>query len=104
MEIVRGDTKDFYVLVKDEDGNIFNLTDYSMTFTARTSIASVDVAITSSAILVEAEGRGNFEIPVGDTDIIEGSYVYDIQIDSATKRYTVVRNQPLEILPGVTRP
>ena len=72
MKIVRGDTKDFYVLVTDTDGNIFNLTGYSMTFTVRSSYETVDTAIEATAIITTpTSGRGDFTIPKADTDIFE---------------------------------
>jgi len=104
MELVRGDTKNFYVVVKDQDGNIFDLNGYTMTFTARSSYSSDEIAITATATISSpSSGRGDFELTTDDTDILEGIYKYDVQIDGGGKRYTVVRNQELEVTPGVTQ-
>lgn len=104
MKITRGDTKKFYVLVVDELDAIFDLTGYDMVFTARASLSSVTPAITSTATITAAAGRGDFKILPSETDIPEGEYRYDVQISSGTDdKYTVVENQKLTIGPGLTQ-
>lgn len=105
MKITKGDTKEFHIILYDKDGALFDLNGYTMVFTARSSYASPTIAIEATAIIsAPLTGRGDFEIPKADTDILEGSYVYDIQIDSTIKRYTIRRTQKLTITPEVTQP
>ena len=105
MTIVRNDTKNFYVMVEDENGDPFNLTNYTAVFTARSSYSEANPAIESDGVIsAPATGRIDFELTPTDTDVNEGVYKYDIQIDiSDDPKYTPVRNQELTITQGVTQ-
>ena len=104
MTIVRGDTKKFYVLVVDQDGEVFNLTGYEAEFTARSSYSESVAAITRTGVVTALTGRIDFTLSPADTDVSAGVYKYDVQINAGgDPKYTVVKNQEWEITPGVTQ-
>ncbi len=104
MTIVRNDTKNFYVLVVDQNGEIFPLTGYTAEFTARISYTSPIAAIAKNGVISEPlTGRIDFKLLPSETDIVEGSYRYDVQIKEGTdNKYTVVKDMELVVSPGIT--
>ena len=106
MTITKGDTYNFSVTVKDSDGVIFDLTGYTMTFTAKDSITKTDAEadISSTAtITTPASGIGEFTLLPSDTTIDVKDYFYDVQIsDGANNVYTVIKKQILSITDEVT--
>lgn len=97
MTIIKRDTHKFTVTAKTSSGEIFDLTGYTMWFTAKLKATSDDAdAIISSeaAISDPATGIGKFTLTPLDTDIAVGKdkYQYDVQIsDGAINVYTIVR-------------
>lgn len=106
MTITKGDTYNFNVTVKDSKGVIFDLTGYTMTFTAKDSITKTDIEadISSTAIITTpTSGIGSFTLLPSDTLIDAKKYHYDIQIsDGANNIYTVVKDSILTIMDQIT--
>jgi hypothetical protein len=107
MTIVRGDTKNFTVTVKDSDGDPFDLTSYTMVMTVKTDVDQLDDDATfqSTATITSPEtGVGTFKLLPSETDVTPGKYIYDIQIsDGTTNVYTIVQKTELIIVADVTR-
>jgi hypothetical protein len=88
LTIIQKDKKIYEITVTDVNGNAFNLTGYTMTFTAKKDIKDTDG---NSSIDVDAvissptTGIGLITLTPTNTDLDIGSYFYDIKIytDSA---------------------
>lgn len=94
LTTVRGDTKKFSVYAKDSDSQAFDLTGYTMTFTAKSltsltdSEAEIQVDATISSV---SSGIGAFTLSPTNTAVAIASYFYDIQIsDGSANVYTLV--------------
>jgi len=99
MTMIKRDTYKFSVTVKDSSGVVFNLTGYSMFFTAKSNplLDDVDAEISSQAVITDpTSGKGEFTLTPDDTDVAisnEG-YDYDVQIsDGADNVYTVLKGK-----------
>jgi len=107
MSITRGDTCNFNVTVKDEDGVIFDLTGYTMDFTAKNDIGDSDSeAVISSEATISSptSGIGVISLTPDDTTVNAQQYRYDIQIsDGGNNVYTVIKNSLLEITDEITQ-
>jgi len=101
FEIFRGDDKTLEVVVKDQDGNVVDITGSSIRCTVKEHETDPDTEAkiskssdTPSEITLTDPTQGKFEVyfvPT-DTDNLLGDYVYDIQIEtSAGKKYTVLK-------------
>ena len=101
MRITKGDTHKFDVTVKDSDDNIFNLTGYTMLFTAKASLTQDTDDIASTAVISDpTTGIGSFTLLPTDTNIDSGTYYFDIKItDGGNNVYTVIDNDELIISP-----
>ena len=95
LEVIRGDTKKFNITVRDSSEAIFDLTGYSMKFTAKSALTleDADAEISSTAVIANpATGIGAFTLTPTDTSIYISEYLYDIQIsDGAANVYTIVQ-------------
>ena len=105
IRIYRGDTFSFSIAVTNYDDTVFDLTDYTLTFTARvgltgTAIISEDFACTTDPALGVAYGV----LSSAMTDLDIKKFQYDIQIantDDPKLVYTIARGQ-LTILRDLT--
>ncbi|MEA3370800.1 MAG: hypothetical protein U9Q40_05615 [Campylobacterota bacterium] len=106
MTITKGDTYNFSVTVKDSDSVIFDLTGYTMTFTAKDSITKLDAEADISktaTISTPADGIGEFTLLPADTLIDAKEYHYDVQIsDGSDNIYTVIKDSILTITEQIT--
>jgi len=106
ISITKGDMYKFTVTVKDSAGDIFDLTGYTMVFTAKDDLTKLDVdaAIQSTATIpTPVNGVGEFTLEPTDTNIDAKEYHYDIQIsDGSNNVYTVVKDSSLIITDQVT--
>lgn len=99
MTIIKRDTHDFKVLVKDYSGNVFDLTGYNMKFIAKTNPLSedVDADISANAAIEDPlSGIGVFSLTPVETDVAvkKDGYDYDVQISNGiNKVYTVVKGK-----------
>ncbi len=79
INIVKGNSFNFDVTVKDINGVIFDLTGYTMTFMAKSSHSITDdnAEITKTAtITTPEEGVGFFEFSPSETNIsVKGTYM-----------------------------
>lgn len=101
ITVVQGDTHKFNVTVTDENGSAFDLTSYTMTFTAKKSITDTTAAITSTGVISNpTTGIGLITLTPTDTDIEVNDYHYQIEIsDGSDNVYTIVYDSILSIIP-----
>lgn len=94
MTTVRGDTKKFNISARDSDGQAFDLTGYTMTFTAKSDVDSDDAGAeiqVDAVVSSVSSGVGAFTLVPSDTAVAIGDYFYDVQIsDGASNVYTLV--------------
>lgn len=89
----RGDSGRIDVVVKDTDGDPFNLTGCTLFLTVKTALSVADnVATISKTVTTHddaAAGESHFDIATGD-NATAGTYYYDVQLKDATgKIYTL---------------
>ena len=85
--IFRNNVIDFPVTITNEDGTPFNLDGYTVKFTAKKNKtdSAEDAAIkTVIGDNSETEGVSVISLSAGATDVTEGEYWYDVQIEKAT--------------------
>jgi len=84
---IQGDTKTFTITVRDSDGSAYDLTDYTTRFTVKSDKNTVDgsATISKTGTITNATG-GVFQVSLSNTDtnIDEGTYYYDFQIDNGS--------------------
>ena len=88
ITIKRGDTYNYNINIKDNDGVAINTTGWTIWFTVRKHLASnVIVSDTDALIAKEISGTSTGIIPLvlssTDTDLPVGSHYYDIQIKNS---------------------
>lgn len=99
MTITKRDTHKFTVTAKTSSEKIFDLTGYTMWYTAKSNpkMDDVDAEISAQAIISNPlTGVGAFSLTPTQTDIAvkKEGYDYDVQIsDGADNVYTVVRGK-----------
>lgn len=94
ISVYRGDSADINVSVQDSNKNTFDLTGFSAVLTVKKKATDETIQIQSTGTIDEpTSGNIVFSISSTETDILVGMYVYDIQIASSTKVYTVVKDR-----------
>jgi len=92
IRIKRGDAKKYDLQLVDYDGNLFNLTGYTVYFMAKEKMsdadedAVIDKSSTGGGITVVNATNGEITINfvATDTDLPEKTYYYDIRVVSET--------------------
>ena len=87
MSIVRGDTKTYKLVFRNQAGDIVDITNYTVMFTLKSDSADDDDdALISKTMTVESgeSGEATLTLSPSDTDIDGGIYVYDIQLVTAS--------------------
>lgn len=105
FSFIRGDTFTLTVNVKN-NGVVFDLTGYSVILSAMLDETgtSADIQLTGSDItVVNAEGKITCSFSPTDTmNATAGMYFYDIQIESTTQKYTIIKSK-FELIQDVTK-
>jgi len=108
LKIYRGDTATIVCTVYDENEKVVDITGYSVKFTAKKHDTDSDsdaiIGPISGSLVVAANGTCKADLSSENTDVIEGTLIYDFQLynDSTDKVYTVVKDY-LEIVNDVTK-
>ena len=90
IEVFRGDDKSLNLTLKDAAGTAIDITGYTIFFTVKSSTdtaANDDGALISKTVTSHtdaAAGESTISLTGSDTDISEGTYVYDIQTKDAS--------------------
>lgn len=115
LTMVRGDTAIFTCTLLNESSEAFDLTDCTITFTAKESISDLDVdaiiQLTSPSSGITFVGLnpllGQFDITVSPTDTSSLSgpvtLVCDIQLEDSLGRIFTLGKGTIEIVEDVTR-
>ena len=99
ITIYKRDTPTFTVTVKDDDGVVFDLTNYTARFTAKKVSTDTDdnaeIGPVTGTISTPSTGIITFTLSRTDTDVDVRSYDYDVQIDNSvtSKTFTVVSSK-----------
>lgn len=95
LKLIRGDTPSYKATIKS-NGVVFDLTDYTCYFTVKKSRedknADAIIGPITGNILVADEGTVEFPLTSIDSDVEEGKYYYDIEIQSTTDTYTPINS------------
>ena len=105
LEIFRRDYKTFTVTVKDSDGVVVDLTDYTAKFTAKLKPTDTDeqakIGPIDGTISTPATGVISFTLTSTDTNIPAGVYYFDVQISKTGDVKTVAYGK-LTIIQDIT--
>jgi hypothetical protein len=86
LSFVRRDTVNFYVTVKDNNGEIFDLTGYIALFTGKRKPTEADdcaiIKPVYGTITEPSSGIINFYLSSEHTNIPSGTYFFDVQINN----------------------
>jgi hypothetical protein len=108
MTLKRGDSIDYEMTVKNNDGTPTDLTGFNITFSVKKKFSDIDYVIQKTignGITVDDPTTGQVVIHIehGDTnDLKPKEYVYDIQFEISGKYYTPVVDKFI-VEPEVTR-
>ena len=90
--------------VTDNDGNILNLTGYTVAGQMRKSYASTTATDFTASVLNEGNGVIRISLTAAQSNNLKaGRYVYDVEITDASGAVTRVLEGQVEVTPGVTR-
>lgn len=91
MNIYRGDSATLYLTVTDSDGEAFDLTGYTIKFTAtgRVTISKTSAVGGGIEITNAAGGLATITLLTTDTATV-GEYSYDVEISKDANVYTVI--------------
>ena len=87
MSIVRGDTKAYKLVFRNQAGDVVDITNYKVMFTLKADSGDTDAnAKISKTMTVTsgASGEATLTLTSSDTNIDAGIYVYDIQLVTAS--------------------
>jgi hypothetical protein len=107
IDVTRGNTWKRTLVFENDNGGVFDITNWKVFFTAKEKITDLDVAAKiSKTITVHTaplEGETTISLTAIDTDIAPGSYIYDIKFitDSAAEEITIISGI-INILHGIT--
>ena len=102
IEIVRGDSPLFDIIVTTNSGVIFDLTGYTMCFTARKQNKTI-VKTEGDGIVISNAINGNAVLTLDPEDTDEtGRYDFDIQINNNSRVHTVSLGE-INIINDVTK-
>lgn len=81
LEIIRGDDVVLHIVFTDENGDPVDITDASITFTAKKNFnSSASISTTVETHTSPAEGKTDITLSDTETSIDAGLYYYDLQI------------------------
>jgi len=98
ISVYKGDTKTITITVKDTDNDPQNISGYTITLTVKKSEtdADADAVLQKQFTALEQSlypGQAQVTLTPSDTDLTARTYVYDIELDSASPllRKTLVK-------------
>jgi len=107
LEIKRGDSKDYTLIFKDEDGNYIDITGWTVFFTAKVGIDDTDnEAVIKKTITIHTNptaGQTKIQLTSADTNLNPISYVFDIQIKKSTGEIQTIIEGLITIKKDVTQ-
>ena len=104
LTVDQGSTFNVTVDITDADGNILNLTGYTVAGQIRKNYDSSTFNAFTGAVSNAALGQITISLTSTQTNtLVAGRYVYDVEITSSASAVTRVLEGQLEVTPGVTR-
>jgi len=108
ITIPRGDTRTITITVTDDStGLVYNLTGYTMRFTVKENASDPDtlakIGPVTCTITTPATGIGTVSLTKVQTALPSRTYVYDVQITSASDNFTVITPTSFIITDDVTK-
>jgi len=106
LEVKRGDSKTYTLTFKDEDGNLIDITGYTVFFTVKEKIddnddhAKIKKTITSHTD--PTNGETQIQLSSSDTNLI-GNYLFDIQIKNTTNEIITIMEGLITFTKDVTQ-
>lgn len=107
-DIIRGDSLVINLTCKEADGTPFDLTGYSIYFTAKSALDTNDdtaAAIQKTIVSINNPSAGlvSIELSPADMDVAPGEYFYDIQFKDANGNVNSLQADKMIVIPDVTR-
>lgn len=107
ISLFRGDTDEITVTVVDGNGDVFNLTNFTMKLTVKNNATDNDtdavIGPLTATISTPTSGIGVISISTTNSNISQGKYVYDVQINNGTSVVKTVIKSTFEIKEDVTK-
>lgn len=101
VEITRGDTPTFAFTITDNAGAAFDLTGYTITFSARRSINSGKTLFSKNcAITVAASGTCSTTLTTSDTDLA-GECIGELSMDNGSTYLTVLKKIKIRVIEDI---
>lgn len=107
IEVVRQNTRSLTINVLDSDGTIVDLSGFAMLMTVKKQAEDTDanaiIGPITATITSPTTGIGIIDLTSVHTDVVAREYIYDIQIDDGTNRFTIVGPSKFTIIENVTK-
>ena len=104
LTVDQGSTFSVTVDITDADGNVLNLTGYTVAGQIRKNYDSSTFTAFTGSVSNATLGKITIALTFTQTNtLVAGRYVYDIEITSGSAAITRVLEGQLEVTPGVTR-
>lgn len=90
IEVIRGDDVSMSLTFRDNDGDLIDITGYTVFFTVKDHLAKPDtealIEKSTTSHTDPTNGQTTIELTSTDTDIDEGLYDYDFQLKTDTAK------------------
>lgn len=110
MNVYRGDDKVFDINVTDSEGEIVDITGYTVKFTVRAEanddtylIHKTTPSGSGISLIDPTNGVARLSLSSTDTDLTPGKYVYDVEVTDTNGRVSTVVVDTFKIIRDVTR-
>lgn len=110
LKLIRGDDATFAITFKDQDGEVINLTGYKVFFTVK---KASDLALGDDTKALISKSLTNIPSPTlgkvaivlthSETSLPIGTYVWDLQLKSASNIITSTQKGELEVVQDVSK-
>lgn len=107
LNIKRGDTKVYTITVTDDEGNLEDITGWTVFFTVKENIDDTDanakISKTETTHSDPTNGESQITLTSTDTTLDPQSYVFDIQVKTDTSEIHTILEGILNISKDVTQ-
>jgi hypothetical protein len=107
INIIKGDTATFTLTFKDADGVAINITGSEVFFTVKENKEDTDAeALITKDVISHTDpvnGITQIDLSSAQTDIVEGVYLYDIQIKYASGDIHSITYGDFRVVSDITR-
>jgi hypothetical protein len=107
LTIKRGDTTNYNLSFRDEDGNVIDITGWTIFFTVKADIDDVDDDAVIKKTITEHTNPANGETKIiltsDETNLAIQGYVFDIQTKNASNEIQTIIEGTLTVTKDVTQ-